>query len=278
MSNKSDKAFIIISFTISVYFSGFFLPNWSIANCVDLIFEKETLSANLKEVPLKVVLEKISREKGIWIRGKGSVLEGKVSLQFQDLSLHDGLKRILAQCDHSLVFNQAGRVIGLYIVGKGAGTLTTKSGAAMPVDDKHATVESSFEIDESGYLHDGPVEISEEELKWQEIVKNCSPPGGPVEISAEELESLKIVRNCPPPGGPIRVSPEELESLKVIENCSPPGGPVKASAEELESLSVVKSSPPADESVKIASRTLKTANLKVKRNRSHRWRRNEHYQ
>ena len=277
MKNNIKKALVTIFCTIALFLSGLTLPNWSIATGVDLVFKKETLSANLNEVSLKVVLEKISREKGIWIKGKGSVLEGKVSLQFRDLSLHDGLKRILAQIDHSFIFDSGSRLIGLYIIGKGnpqtTRTLTTKSGAAMPAADKHATAESSFKLDKSGLLHDGPIEISEEELKGLKVVKNCPPPGGPVEISARELESLKIVRNCPPPGGPIRVSPEELESLKVIKNCSPPGGPVEASAEELESLMVVKSSPPVEDSpVKITKRTLGTTNFKVKRNMSHRWR------
>lgn len=274
MKNNIKKALVIISCTIALFLSGLTLPNWSIAAAVDLVFKEETLSANLKKVPLKVVLEKISREKGIWFKGDASVLEGKVSLQFQNLTLHDGLKRILAQIDHSLVFNRAGRLIGLYIVGKSAGPFTPQSAAAMPAADKHATAELSLKIEKNGRLHnEAPVEISEEELKGLKIIKNCPPPGGPVEISARELESLKIIKNCLPPGGPVKVSPEELESLKVIKNCSPPGGPVKASAEELESLSVVKSSPPAEESVKIASRTLKTTNPKVKRNRSHRWRR-----
>ena len=165
MKNNIKKALVTISCGIALFLSGLTLPNWSIATGVDLVFKEETLSANLDEVPLKVVLEKISREKGIWIKGKGSVLEGKVSLQFRDLSLQDGLSKILAQCNHILVFNRAGRLIELYIIGKGKpqtpGTLTTKSDAAMPDDDKHATSGSSFKIDKGGPLHDGPGEISD---------------------------------------------------------------------------------------------------------------------
>lgn len=179
MKNNIKKALVTISCGIALFLSGLTLPNWSIATGVDLVFKEATLSANLDEVPLKVVLEKISREKGIWIKGKGSVLEGKVSLQFRDLSLQDGLRRILAQCNHILVFNRAGRLIELYIIGKGkpqtAGILTTKSDAAMPGDD-NATSGSSFKIDKGGPLHDGPLgEISD------------SPPSdGPVKASQAE--------------------------------------------------------------------------------------------
>jgi hypothetical protein len=165
MKKSIKKALVTISCGIAFFLSGLTLPNWSIATGVDLVFKEETLSANLDEVPLKVVLEKISREKGIWIKGKGSVLEGKVSLQFRDLSLQDGLRRILAQCNYILVFNRAGRLVELYIIGKDksqtAGILTTKSDVVMPGDDKHATSGSSFKIDKGGPLHDGPGEISD---------------------------------------------------------------------------------------------------------------------
>ena len=226
MKNSIKKAFVTISCTIALFLSGLSLPNWSIATVVDLVFKKETLSANLNEVPLKVVLEKISREKGIWIKGKESVLEGKVSLQFQDLSLHDGLKRILAQCDHSLVFNRSGRLIGLYIVGKGdpqtASILTTKSDTAMLTDDKHAVVESSLKADNSFLLVDGPIEISAEELESLNVIENSSFPDGQVKISAEELESFKITQNSPAPDETINVSPEEIESLTAIKSISQP--------------------------------------------------------
>ena len=128
-----------------------------------------------------------------------SVPEKKVSVQFRKLSLCDGLKRILAQVDYSFIFDRDSRIFGVYIVEKGssqtAQTFTTETGTAISTDGKHAAVGS--------FLNSG-----------------MSPLDGPVEISEEELKSLKVTRNCPPPGVPVMVSPEELESLKVIENCS----------------------------------------------------------
>jgi hypothetical protein len=201
MKNNIKKALVTIYCGIALFLSGLILPNWSIATGVDLVFKEETLSANLDEVPLKEVLEKISREKGIWIKWKGSVLEGKVSLQFRDLYLQDGLRRILAQCNHSLVFNRAGRLIGLYIIGKGkpqtAGILTTKSDDTMPGDDKHATTpESSFKIDKGGHLHDGPIEISD----------------GPANASQPELlhDGPGEISDRPPSDGSANASQPEL--------------------------------------------------------------------
>ena len=175
MKKNIKKALVTISCGIALFLSGLTLPNWSIATGADLVFKEDTLSANLDGVSLKVLLEKISREKGIWIKGKGSVLEGKVSLQFRDLSLRDGLRRILAQYNHSLVFNRAGRLIGLYVVEKGnsqtAGTLTT-----------------NFKIDKSGHLHDGPGEISDgPPLDGPANVPQAEPLDGPANAPQDEL-------------------------------------------------------------------------------------------
>jgi len=258
MNKKIDQGLIVISCAISLYFSGLFLPSLSIAYSVDLTFKGETLSANLKEVPLKTVLEKISREKGVWIKGNDSVLEEKVSIEFRELSLTDGLKRIRAPMNYSLVFDLERNLVGVIIIGKEKPGYAMAKGRAVPTRKPFSSQSRKEQVN----------------TNWPfKVIGNISPLGSPVKPTAEELESLKVIKNCPPPGGPIKVSPEEFESLRVIKNCSPPGGPVKASAEGLESLMVVKSSPPAEDSpVKITKRTFRTINSKVKRNRSHRWR------
>jgi len=194
MNNKFDRAFIIISCAISLYFSALFLPSLSIAYSVALIFKGETLSANLKEVPLKAVFEKISREKGVWIKGNDSVLEEKVSIEFRELSLSDGLKRILASMNYSLVFNLERKLVGVIIVDKG------KLGHAMPKDSvvpmgRHI---SSLTKKEQANVN-GPFKV----------MRDTSSPGGPVKVTDQELESLKVVKNCPPPGGPVKATVEQ---------------------------------------------------------------------
>jgi len=237
MNKKIDQGLIVISCAISLYFSGLFLPSLSIAYSVDLIFKGETLSANLKEVPLKTVLEKIREEKGIWIEGKESVLEKKVSLEFRGLSLQDGLKRVLASMNYSLVFDLERKLVGVIIIDKG------KFGHALPKGRDGPTRKPISAL----------IKKEHGNIRSSEVIRNISPLGHPVKPTEEELESLKVIKNCPPPGGPVKVSPEELESLKVIKNCPPPGGPVKVTEEELESLKIIKNSPPPGGSVKIST-------------------------
>ncbi len=194
MNKKIDQGLIVISCAISLYFSGLFLPSLSTAYSVDLVFKGETLSANLKEVPLKTVLDKIREEKGIWIEGKESVLEKKVSLEFRGLSLQDGLKRVLASMNYSLVFDLEKNLVGVIIIDKG------KLGHAMPKDSvvpmgRHI---SSLTKKEKANVN-GPFKV----------MRDTSSPGGPVKVTDQELESLKVVKNCPPPGGPVKATVEQ---------------------------------------------------------------------
>jgi hypothetical protein len=83
-----------------------------------LNFVGHTLSANLDEVSLGVLLENLKREKGIWFRGDESLLEEKVSVRFRDLSLQNGLRRILSGINHVLVFDRDEGLVGVFILSK----------------------------------------------------------------------------------------------------------------------------------------------------------------
>ena len=62
---------------------------------VDLTLEGDAISANLKEIPLRDILAKLEGEKRIWCIGGEAVLSERISVQFKELSLEDGMKRIL---------------------------------------------------------------------------------------------------------------------------------------------------------------------------------------
>jgi len=204
------------------------------AQVVDLKLKGESLSAHLNGTPLKHVFEKLNREKGIWFKGDASLFEEKISVHFSDLSLQDGLKRILSSMNYSLVFGDNGRLDGVIIIGKSAlalaraestGTASKKNVLSpSPKDHKTNSSPGSF------------VEVTKEELENLKVIKNAPTPGGPVEVTAEDHENMKVIKNAPTPGGPIHVTAEELENLKVIKNCPPPGGPIQVTAEELENM------------------------------------------
>ena len=63
---------------------------------VDFTVEGEVLSANLKEIPLKGIFERIEKEKRICFKGDKSLFAERISVEFTDLPLEKGIKRIFA--------------------------------------------------------------------------------------------------------------------------------------------------------------------------------------
>ena len=87
---------------------------------IEIKFDDRFVSADIENVPLRIILDKIKREKGLWYKLDGSLSEKRVSVHFMDLPLPDALKRILSRIDHSLMFNSNDDLVGVLIFGKGA--------------------------------------------------------------------------------------------------------------------------------------------------------------
>ena len=89
---------------------------------IDLQFNDQTLSARIREAPLRDIIAKLKREKGIWFKlwfkGSEFLLDEKVSAQFSDLSVDKGLGRIFSSMNYSLVFDQHDHVIGVVLLQK----------------------------------------------------------------------------------------------------------------------------------------------------------------
>lgn len=85
-----------------------------------LDFADQTVSANIEDAPLRDVLTRIKKKKGIWFKAclKGeSSLDEKVSLRFRNLPIQSGLERILSGMNHCLFFEKR-RVMGVMLFGK----------------------------------------------------------------------------------------------------------------------------------------------------------------
>ncbi len=123
--------------TLSWIFMFFCLASLSSASSdeerIDLNIKGRIMSAELEGVPLRLILEKLKREKGIWYRGSEPELgEKRVSIRFKDLPLEEGLRRILSGMDHVLLFDQEKGLVGLVILGK------KESGRIIPRDEPRA--------------------------------------------------------------------------------------------------------------------------------------------
>jgi hypothetical protein len=83
------------------------------------------MSADLKEAPLAGVTKDIEKQSGISFKGDESFLEEKISVSFKDLSVEEGIRRMLANMNYSLMFDNQGEVSEVMIMSEktGAGAL-----------------------------------------------------------------------------------------------------------------------------------------------------------
>ena len=176
----------------------FYMNSFALASlqdeAIEMEFNQDTISATLRDAPLEKVLEKLSKEKGLRFECGQAALDSRISVQFKNLSLEKGIKRILANVvDYSLYFDKKGNLTGGVIVSKGSGVAPVSQLKSYP----------------QGFR----------------VIRNSPPPGGTVTLTAEQRETFKIIKNSPPPGGTYKLEDlpaEEREKFRIIRN-SPPG-------------------------------------------------------
>jgi hypothetical protein len=92
---------------------------------IKLDFGDGTFSADIREAPLRAVIEEIEDEvEGIWFRiwlkGSKTTLHEKVSVQFKDLPIQDGMERIFSMVNCSLIFDKHSKLLGVFLLGRPA--------------------------------------------------------------------------------------------------------------------------------------------------------------
>jgi hypothetical protein len=118
---KVTEAILILLATFALCFLQ---TNASMADGrkIDLQFNDQNLSAMIREAPIRDIIAELKKEKGIWFKlwckGSEFVLDEKVTMQFSDLSVEEGLARIFSSMNYSLVFDEDDDVIGVVLLGK----------------------------------------------------------------------------------------------------------------------------------------------------------------
>ncbi len=229
---------LTIIFTICTFFLCCFSPALAREGNIDLKLEGDTVSADLKRAVLGDILEDLNKERGIWWKGDQSVLEENVTVQFTDLSLEDGMKRILGFLDHCLFFDNDGKLVGVFLAGKdGTVRETTKSSRSIGTKVVSSSVkEKNINPDNSGPVKsvssvNRPMQRTTKVLKVPESTRHTQSPGDSPAGTVGQLEGPKVIKNRPTPGGSIQLSAEELKSLTVRKNLPSPGGPVNVNKE-----------------------------------------------
>lgn len=99
-----------------------------------LVFQGGTFSANLVEESLKNVFEKLQKQTEIRFRIPDSEMEEKVSVQFENLTLQEGLRRILRTMNYSLLFDRNNNLAAVFVFGKASSI--GKTGHAAQLDEE----------------------------------------------------------------------------------------------------------------------------------------------
>ena len=221
---------MIVCLTALTFLISPLSTTWPTEENLSLKFQGPLFSAHIRGVPLRLVLERLEREKGIRFKGSGSLLDERVAVQFTALPLEDGMKRILASMNCSFVFGRDGKLQGVVIIGRaasgvptrGLGTVGDRRRALSGPSEKHMSTFETSEIARACHPPGGPSVITQKDLKSFRVTRNTSPSGGSVEVTAREREKFKVMRNCPPPGGPTEVSTKQRENFRIIKNYSSP--------------------------------------------------------
>ena len=228
---------LIIILTMGLTLWSVFIPVPVQAATIDLTFQGDVLSANLKAARLKEILGKLEREKGISWKGNPSLLEEKITLRFRDLSLNEGVKRILGSMNHCLIFDADERLVSVIIFGEKTRGKVIPKGRIL-AQNKRTQQNQAVKAEKTSGVSSGTVPES------FKVMRNVTLPGSSSEPTAEEMEKFKVIKNLPPPGGSTQLSKEILESFKVIKNLPPPGGTPQVSQEVLDSFKVRRNLPP----------------------------------
>lgn len=172
---------------------------------VNLKINDRSMSASLKNVRLVEIFEILQKEKGIQAISPAVLLDEKISVAFTDLPLEEGLKRILASFNYSLIFNEKEEVTGAMI-------FDSVDNNQHLMQRQYKKPERRFENEETQYKR----ENTGNHGAFQ-IVPNSLPPENQF---AEPIDTI-ISKNSAPPGQ-TNVLPVDTD---VKKNISAPGKP-----------------------------------------------------
>jgi hypothetical protein len=226
--------------------------------CAEAVSVKDGLvSVNLKDSSLLEVARDIEKQSGVWFRGDETLFQEKISVSFNDLPLEEGLKRILANLNYSLMFDAKNNVAGVMVMGEGtpAGAQpgrpgTTPSRVVTPprpstrpaptvrprpsTSTPRATTARRpprvvLPPAQGGTASQSPGASAApsalpDAFKVQE---NDPAPGGPAASDGPLPPAFRETENAPPQGAPTP-DKEMPAASKIIRNAQPPGGTTQA--------------------------------------------------
>lgn len=213
------------------------------AQSADLVSVKDgLLSVDLKDTSLLEVARDIEKQSGVWFRGDETLFQEKISVTFHDLPLEEGLKRILANLNYSLMFDTANKIAGVMVMaeGKPAVTQPARPGVIPP----RVTTPPRTPTRPAPTVRSRPSTSNPLPATLRRPPRVVPQPSGSGAAQSATPEALKVQENAPTPGGPVASDGPLPPAFRIIENAPPPGGPVKGEGETPAGFKVIQNAPP----------------------------------
>jgi hypothetical protein len=228
------------------------------------------MSVDLKDASLISVARDIERQAGISFKGDESLLEESVSVAFTDLTLEQGIKRILATLNYSLLFDNRGEISEVMIMSEGSAPAGSqpqvrrapvRPGTPSPAQQRPVVrrpgATSPLVSGERRTPVPARTRITPPRSRLQRPVQ--STPSVPQALAEPNLpEPFRTIENAPPAGGEESEGPLH-PAFKVTESAEPPAatpvspkaiprppGPEKSAQSEEEQAAEAPSSPQKD--------------------------------
>ena len=231
MDLKAIKTRFCGGFILSCILGLFLCQN---ALCADPVsFKDGLLSVNLKETSLLDVARNIEKQSGVWFRGDETLFQEKISVAFNDLPLEEGLKRILANLNYSLMFDNKNTVAGVMVMSGGTAIAQPARPGAQP---SRATAPPKTATRPAPAVRSRPSTSTPPSATVRRPPRVIPQPGqaGPASqtpgsgaAQSSLPDASKTQSNAPGPGGAAASDGPLPAAFRVIENAPPPGGPVK---------------------------------------------------
>lgn len=94
------------------------VPAAAMGNSKNIVTIKDGLmNAELSSVPLKTVLQNIGLGSNLEYKGEKDFLNEKITIRFENLSVVNGLKRLLSKFNYSITYHSDGTPASVYIFG-----------------------------------------------------------------------------------------------------------------------------------------------------------------
>jgi hypothetical protein len=209
----------------------------AMVQAADLVSVKDgLLSVNLEETSLLDAAREIEKQSGVWFRGDEKLFQEKISITFKDLSLEEGLKRILTNLNYSLMFDAESEVAGVMVMGEGAPAVSQpeKPGARPPrVTTSPRTTTSpapTVRTQASTTRPTATMRRPPRVLPQRAQGATASQFPGSSAAQSPLPDAFKVQENAPPPGGPVASDGPLPPAFRVIQNAPPPGGTPQGTA------------------------------------------------